>query len=421
MEYRVSYSGDELYHWGIKGMRWGVRRYQNADGTWTAAGKRKRRSEPSSDAQKRAARKNEIKNLKSKSELDTAKASYKVTKALNKQAVKEARGDKPTIRDRLKARKTAKKEESTEDIIRSGNAAKIEKNKSKMTDDELRQAITRMQLDNQLSAVQAQKRQQGVDTYKRFADVVGTTANMTKNGIDIYNNVAKIMNTFGVGGNSDRKIIGEKSSGEDAMAKRLKAAQVRLAEANAERGELTLQTLRNEQKKKQTNSGTNESSSSNTSSSTSSRPATTSEIRSTTSSTSSIASSSASRQQSSNRSESSSGSGRPGSNSLLGALRVINHNKMELRATEARVRSSYGVNSEQYKEVKAAREATERIADLRALEYRTNRSTNLSDTAASNARKEVDRLLSQERTRGTFKALQTVPSIMDRYKDLDDD
>ena len=31
---------NELYHWGIKGMRWGVRRYQNKDGTLTAAGKK---------------------------------------------------------------------------------------------------------------------------------------------------------------------------------------------------------------------------------------------------------------------------------------------------------------------------------------------------------------------------------------------
>ena len=31
----------ELYHWGVKGMRWGVRRYQNKDGTLTPLGKKK--------------------------------------------------------------------------------------------------------------------------------------------------------------------------------------------------------------------------------------------------------------------------------------------------------------------------------------------------------------------------------------------
>ena len=32
---------DELYHHGIKGMKWGVRRYQNSDGTLTPAGKKR--------------------------------------------------------------------------------------------------------------------------------------------------------------------------------------------------------------------------------------------------------------------------------------------------------------------------------------------------------------------------------------------
>ena len=36
----------ELYHWGIKGMRWGVRRYQNKDGSLTPAGKKRYSDDP---------------------------------------------------------------------------------------------------------------------------------------------------------------------------------------------------------------------------------------------------------------------------------------------------------------------------------------------------------------------------------------
>lgn len=36
-------NGSELYHHGILGQKWGVRRYQNDDGTWTIAGKERRR------------------------------------------------------------------------------------------------------------------------------------------------------------------------------------------------------------------------------------------------------------------------------------------------------------------------------------------------------------------------------------------
>lgn len=56
------YGENSLAHYGIRGMKWGVRRYQNKDGTLTAAGK-KRYSEDESEDHKKAHSSKSVKSM----------------------------------------------------------------------------------------------------------------------------------------------------------------------------------------------------------------------------------------------------------------------------------------------------------------------------------------------------------------------
>lgn len=60
---------DELYHHGILGMKWGVRRYQNKDGSLTSLGKKRKRNE--SDDEK------EVNRLRKKKSYELSNAELK--------------------------------------------------------------------------------------------------------------------------------------------------------------------------------------------------------------------------------------------------------------------------------------------------------------------------------------------------------
>lgn len=53
--YRSPY-WNELYHYGVKGQKWGIRRYQNSDGTLTELGRQRYGNEANFDEERRAQR-----------------------------------------------------------------------------------------------------------------------------------------------------------------------------------------------------------------------------------------------------------------------------------------------------------------------------------------------------------------------------
>lgn len=137
----------ELYHSGRKGMKWGIRLYQNKDGTLTPLGKQRY-------AKKRAQQKAEEKVIKNK---EATKA--KIAKLDEKDAELAAR--KKALNNPKTSTKTSSK--STE-------AAAKPKSVKDMSDDELRTVVNRMQLEQQYRNLNPQK----VSAGRKFAESVAS-------------------------------------------------------------------------------------------------------------------------------------------------------------------------------------------------------------------------------------------------------
>lgn len=131
---------NELQHWGVKGMKWGVRRYQNKDGSLTPAGQKR---------YERDAREKEFNRY------DESTGKYYKSSKKNGRTDLEADGHRYIKEDLERTKSLANESRNLAGNIKTMNDKAI-KNKpkpdidlSKMSDKELRDAINRKFLEKQ--------------------------------------------------------------------------------------------------------------------------------------------------------------------------------------------------------------------------------------------------------------------------------
>lgn len=139
----IYYESEYLAHHGIKGMRWGVRRYQNPDGSLTPAGERRYEKEVAKYNKARG----RVLQLKPKTKVETP--------------------------EEFEARKKR--------ILASGNAEEVLSLRGKVSNEELKTAKTRLDLEREIAAMRPQKKS-GWDKMNMFMGKMSDVAGWIEKG-----------------------------------------------------------------------------------------------------------------------------------------------------------------------------------------------------------------------------------------------
>lgn len=156
---------NELTHWGIKGQKWGRRRYQNSDGSLTAAGRERYGTKA---------------NFEKQYPKDKAEAVAKATSNVKKGAkdVKDA---------------TDKVQNKMNDKAKAENKSKIKRDLSNMSDAELRDIVNRLNMEERYTQVmESRYAPSGKSNVEKILSYAGTIAAGTVTAIELYQKINEL-------------------------------------------------------------------------------------------------------------------------------------------------------------------------------------------------------------------------------------